>query len=71
MNDNGSKAPYSVKKGGKNELTATSKAYANSTRLSMMDELADGEIKSRFERKYNKTATAREVSRKSPKSRAK
>ena len=43
-------APYSVKKSGKNELTATSNAYASSTLLSMAGEAAE-ESKRRLERK--------------------
>ena len=61
----GSSATYVVRKAGKYELTATSKAYVNSTLLSMED-WDEGARRRRLLRKYRRRAVIRDVDKKSP-----
>lgn len=63
----GNNATPTVKKAGKKEFTATSKAYVNSTRLSDVDACgARVETRRRLVRMYSIRAVRRETSRKSP-----
>jgi hypothetical protein len=61
----GRSATYVVRKAGKKELTATSNAYVNSTRLSVRAMLPC-ETSRRFAMNQKRSATASEVRMKSP-----
>ena len=55
-----------MRKAGKNELTATSNAYVNSTRLSVIAEWPLEETMRRFAMNQKMRATASETRMKSP-----
>lgn len=62
----GKSATPIVRNAGKKELTATSKAYANSTRLSDVEAWDEAETKRRLVMMYRTREMRREASRKSP-----